>query len=139
MNRLLIFHIHETSGNEVRMAPSAYYVDAEYDKVAVRVYAEKAPTRDAKFDIFDDGVSIFNNQTDRSWDKTTGVETTKADATEVLLPYGENSEEIAEDFNDNTIEKGSWVYCNLVDAGGGGNFTVQLELHQVSEDEEGED
>ncbi len=54
MNRLLVFHYHETSGNEVRMAPSAYYMDAEYDKVSVRIYAEDAPTRDAKINIFDD-------------------------------------------------------------------------------------
>lgn len=139
MNRLLIFHIHETSGNEARMAPSGYYIDGEYDKVGVRLYAEKAPLRDAKFDIFDDGVSIFSNQTHRTWNRTTGVETTKADVTAVGLPAGENAEEIAEDFNDTPIEEGSWVYCNMVDAGGGRNFTVQLELHQVSEDEEGDD
>ncbi|KKL95081.1 hypothetical protein LCGC14_1858220, partial [marine sediment metagenome] len=50
-----------------------------------------------------------------------------------------NSDTLAEDFNNIPIEKGSWVHCNMVSAGGGKNFTVQLELHQVSEDEEGED
>ncbi len=138
MNRLLVFHYHETSGNEVRMAPSAYYMDAEYDKVSVRIYAEDAPTRDAKINIFDDGVSIFSNRTNRAWNRTTGVEITGADAYEAILPANQNSEEIAEDFNEDVIGEGSWVWCNLVDDGGGKNFTVQLELHQVSEDEIGE-
>ena len=138
MNRIYTFHIHETSGNEIRMAPSAYYMDAEYDKVAVRIYAEKAPTRDAKINIFDDGVSIFSNRTNRAWNRTTGVEITGADAYEAILPANQNSEEIAEDFNEDVIEEGSWVWCNLVDAGEGKNFTVQLELHQVSKDETGE-
>ena len=72
-------------------------------------------------------------------DRTTGVITPGTPDTTVGLPAGENLEEIAENFNDNTIEKGSLVYCNLVDAGGGRNFTVQLELRQVSEDDEQDD
>lgn len=139
MNRLLIFHVHETSGNQVRMAPSGYYMDGEYDKVGVRIYAENAPIRDAKIDIFDDGVSIFSNRTNRAWNRTTGVEITGDATTEAILPVNQNSEEIAEDFTSEPIAEGSWVYCDLVDAGGGKNFTVQLELHQVSEDETGED
>ena len=134
-----MFHIHGTSGNEVRMAPSAYYMDAEYDKVAVRIYSEDAPLRDAKFNIYNDGVSIFSNRTNKAYNVTTGVDITGADVYEAILPAGQNSEEIAEDFNDSVIAEGSWVWCDLVDAGGGNNFTVQLELHQVSEDEEGED
>ena len=139
MNRLLIFHYHDTAGNSVRMAPSAYYMDGEYDKVAVRIYAATAPFREAKVDIFDDGVSIFTNQSSRMYHKVTGVDITPADATEVTLAAGENLEENAEDFTDTPIEVGSCIYCNLVDAGGGKDFTVQLELHQVSEDEEGDD
>ena len=138
MNRLLVFHYHGTSVNEVRMAPSGYYIDGEYEKIAVRVYAREAPIRDAKIGIFDDGVSIFSNRTPlETGDPATGVQTVVL-STEAVLAAGENSEEIAEDFNDNIIEDGSWVYCNLVDAGGGSDFTVQLELHQVSEGE-GED
>ncbi len=134
MNRILRFHCHETSGNTVRLAPSAYYMDADYDKVAVRLYAEKAPLRDAKFNIYDDGVSIFSNQTFKKYNYSSGVDETGADKYEVSLPKGQNSEEIAETFNSTQIEEGSWVWCNMVDAGDGKNFTVQLELHQVSED-----
>lgn len=139
MNRLLVFHYHETAGSNTRMGPSAYYMDVEYDKVAVRIYAESAPTVDAKIDIFDDGVSIFNNRTNRALNATTGVDITGAAATEAILPSGQNSEEMAEDFTDAVIEEGSWVYCNLVDSGGGKNFTVQLELSPVSEGESGDD
>jgi len=138
MNRLLIFHLHDTSGNEARMAPSAYFMDAEYDKVSVRIYAATAPVRDAKINIYDDGVSIFSNRTNRAYSPTSGADITGDDIYEAVLSAGQNSEDIAEDFNSNLIEEGSWVYCNLVDAGGGRDFTVQLELHQVSEDETGE-
>jgi len=139
VNRLLVFHYHETSGNEVRMAPSAYYMDGEYNKVSVRIYAENAPVRDAKIDIFDDGVSIFNDRSNRAFNFATGVVIPKTAETYAVLAVGQNSEDVAEDFNDTLIAKESWVYCNLVDAGGGKNFTVQLELHQVSEDETGDD
>jgi len=139
MNRLLIFHFHDTSANEARMAPSAYYMDAEYGKVSVRIYAGTAPLRDAKINIYDDGTSIFSNRTSRAVHATTGADITGADAYEAILAAGQSSEEVAEDFNDTVIDEGSWVYCNLVDSGGGRDFTVQLELHQTSEDETGDD
>ena len=138
MNRILIFHYHDTAGNEKRMAP-AYYMDAEYDKVAVRIYAETAPLRDAIFNIYNDGVSIFSNRTSRAWDISTGEEITGAADTNVCLAAGDNSDEMADDFNNITIEEGSFVYCNLIDTGGGKNFTVQLELSPLSEGESGED
>ena len=119
MNRLLTFHYPDPIGSTVRMHPSTYYVEGDFDKVAVRIYAENAPLREAKVDIYDDGVSIFN---------------THKGGTYVTLAAEQNSEEAAESFNDNLLEKGSWVYCNLVDTGGGSNFTVQLELSPVSED-----
>lgn len=134
MNRILSFHHHGTSGNEVRMAP-AYYIEAEYDKVAVRIYAEEALLWDAKFDIFNDGISIFNNKTSKTSDIDTGRDTTGDDDTTINLSKGANSDELAENFTKTLIAKDSWVYCNLIDAGGGKNFTVQLELRQTSEDE----
>ncbi len=136
MNRILVFHHHESAGNAIRMAPSAYFMDSEYEKVAVRIYAERAPDRDAKFDILADGVSIFNNRANKAIHPTSGVDITGDAATEAILTAGQNSEELAGDFNASTIEKGSWVSCNLVDAGGGSNFTVQLELQHLSEEEE---
>ena len=116
MNRILVFHYHEWAGSLTRMAPSAYYIEADYEKVAVRIYAEDAPIRDAKIDIFDDGASIFN---------------THSAGTYVTLAAEQNGEEAAESFNDNLIEEGSWLYCELKDAGGGSNITVQLELKSL--------
>ncbi len=138
MNRILAFHYHEPVGNQVRMAPSAYYIEADYEKVAVRVYAEVVPVSDAEFDIFDDGVSIFNNRA-AVHTSITGIVTRETAKTTVVLTKGQNSEEIADDFNNSIIEKGSWVSCDAIHGGGGRNFTVQLELSQVSEDEEPED
>jgi len=132
MNRFLTFHIHGTSGNEARMAPSAYYLEADCSLSAVRIYAEDAPVRDAHFDIFDDGTTIFINSASTSYDRTSGVRTVGTALTTAVLSAGENAAEIAGDFVQETIESDSWVYCNLVDAGGGRNFTVQLELAELT-------
>ena len=138
MNRILTWHQKEAVGNETRIGPT-YYIEADYIKVAVRIYVVTAPTRDAKIDIFDDGVSIFNSRRYDSIDLTSGIRTVFTNETSVILVKGENADEIADDFSTKSIEEGSWVYCNLVDAGGGKDFTVQLELHQVSEDDEVDD
>lgn len=139
MNRFLIFHHHGYAGNQTRMAPSAYYMDAEHEKVAVRIYAEDAPLEDATFDIFDDGTSIFSNRTTRAVNATTGADITGVADTNAVLSKGKNSEEIADDFNNTVIAEGSWVYCNVMNGGGGKNFMVQLELAPLSEGETGED
>ena len=138
MDRILTFHTHAFVGNQARMSPSAYYIEADYVKSAVRIYAEEAPVRDAEFDIYDDGVSIFNNRAAVHTD-VYGIITRDAAKTTAVLAENQHSEDIADDFNDTPIEKGSWVSCDAVNGGGGRNFTVQLELHQMSEDEEGED
>lgn len=135
MNRILTFHLHDTAGNTTRMSPSAYYIEGAYEPVAVRIYAEQAPTSEATFDIFDDGVSIFSNKVTRSWNRTTGVEITGQADTTIGLAPGQQSEELAENFNGDSIDQGSWVSCNLVTGGGGKNFTVQLDLLPVSEEE----
>lgn len=126
--RYLVFHRTEPLGNEVRMSPSGYYMEHSYTPVAVRIYAEVAPLVDALVDIFDDGVSIFNNRTTRMFNLTTGVNQTGAAVTAVSLSAGTNSEENAEDFATGLIEEGSWVYATLM-CGGGKNFSVQLELY----------
>lgn len=127
MLRVLTFHYHGTTGNEERMLPT-YYIEANYTPVAVRIYAEIAPSRDALVDIYDDGVSIFNNRTPRDHHPTTGRDETGATVTAATLGKGLHTEEYAEDFATITIDEGSWVHCNLVDAGSGRNFTVQFEL-----------
>ena len=139
MNRLLTFHTEGTAGNEHRIGPT-YYMDAAYEKVAVRIYAEHAPTSDAKVDIFDDGVSIFSSKVSTQIGVTNGVRTLVDDTTAIVLDAGANSDTAADNFNDTQITAGSWLHCNLITGGGGRNFTVQLELSQVGDftDEEEE-
>lgn len=133
MLRILTFHYHDTTVGEKRMLPT-YYIEADYTPVAVRIYAETAPsTGDAKIDIYDDGVSIFNNRTPRDYHPTTYKEETGVAVTAAVLGNGLNSEEYAEDFATITIDNGSWVHCNLVDAAAGKNFTVQFELFTDAE------
>lgn len=134
MNLILTFHTHRDAGDKARMSPSAYFMDTDYVPVAVRIYAEIAPLRDAKFDIFDDGVSIFSNKVNRAWNLATGVEITGTADTTVGLAPNQSCEEMAEVFTGDTISEDSWIYCNLVDAGGGENFTVQLELSPLTEE-----
>ncbi len=126
MNKFLTFHIHERAGNRTRMSPSAYYIDADYDKVAVRIYAEKAPVNDAEFDIYDDGVSIFSNRTPVVYNLTSGVDETGVSVTYMVLPAGETTDEMADDFTEDAIAEGSWVYCDIISGGDGRNLTVQL-------------
>lgn len=132
MNRILTFHSKDSVGNDSRLGPT-YYIEADYEPVAVRIYAETAPLRDAKFDVFDDGVSIFNNRTPKDFELNTGKNITGAVVTATVLSENQNSEEYAEDFTNTPIEEGSWVYCDLVDSGGGKNFTVHLEMKEISE------
>ena len=140
MQRILTFHGKESLAGSPRLG-ATYYIEADYTPIAVRIYAKDAPTADAKIDIYDDGVSIFDNRTPRKLDQATGIVTIGTAVTSAILPKDQNSEEYAEDFDDETmdiIEQGSWVYCNLVDTGNGNNFTVHLELERASEDSEPE-
>lgn len=133
--RILTFHDKDVGSSGTRLGPT-YYMEADYAKVAVRINAEFPPFRSAKIDIFDDGVSIFSNRTALDINPATGQIQSGPDATEAVLDVGASSDTSAEDFNNNIIEQGSWIYCNLVDAGSGKNFTVHLELERLSEDGE---
>lgn len=137
MRRILIFHGKEPVGNEVRLG-ATYHLDADYEPVAVRIYAGSAPEADAKIDIFANGVSVFADNASKTRSAATGYNT-PTPVTTATLNAGENGEPYAEDFAIDEIAKGSWIYCNLVDTGGGENFTVQFELNQLSEDTESED
>jgi len=41
-DRILTWHRHKIDGDETRIGPT-YYMDAEYEPLAVRIYAETAP------------------------------------------------------------------------------------------------
>lgn len=130
--RILSFHHKDAIGNETRMQPT-YYIEANYTPVVVRIHAEVAPSRDAKVDIYDDDVTIFNNRTPLDINPSTGRNQSGAAVTAQVLCAGQNKEELAGDFATDLIEEGSWVHCNIVDSGGGKNFSVHLELQSLEE------
>ena len=131
--RFLTFHKTEPAGNEIRMSPSAYFIERNYTPIAVRIYAEKAPLVDAFVDIFVGGVSIFNDRTPTQYELSTGIDITGEALTAGCIGAGQTSENYAEDFALETIAKDSWVYATI-QCGGGRNFSVQFEIY--SEDEE---
>lgn len=116
-DRVLTWHREGVSADNVRIGPT-YYLEAEYEPVAVRIHAENAPSDDAAvFDIKADGVSIFNST--------------------IALAKGQTTDEAADDFKAGLIlSVGSWLHCQLLSTSGGRNFTIQLELERVSEPEE---
>ena len=138
-NKVLVWSVHRCDGNPTVMLPS-HYIESDVAPLAVRIYAVTAPDYDeAKFEIYDDGVSIMG---DRNYSYSTYIANTAnppAASRDIFLGKGENSEEMAEDFNDNTIEVGSWMTCVLTQDGGGRDFTVVLELENLSESDEESD
>ena len=133
MDRVISFHSHY-DGGRLTIGP-AFYADTDYEKVAVRVYAGKAPTSTpARFDIYDDGVSIFNERGFNRAHITTGVISTDGAGTYQILNVGETSDETIEDFTRDTIEKGSWVTCEVTEESAGKHFTIQLELRSADEE-----
>ncbi len=130
--RTLTWNALTDGGNKLSIG-ATYYIDAEYEPVAVRIYAEQAPdVEDAEFNIYDDGVTIFADRSSPTFYITGGVETEADPVTNIVLSKGENSNDAAQDFKESLeLEKGSWISCNLIKDGGGRNFSVHLELTKV--------
>lgn len=129
MNRILTFHDPEKQ-SDGRFG-AAYYVESDFAPIAVRLHAENAPhLADAEFEILKDGVSIMNNR-DKLQRDIYGAITSNTTTTTVVLTKGTSTAEVADDFIDQTIESDGWITCELVNPGGGKNFTVQVELEQI--------
>lgn len=135
-DRTLVWTIEKSEGNPTHMMP-AYYMEAEYEPVAVRIYAHTAPVTSATFEIYDDGVSIMN---DSAWNYAAYRANTQAysEVRTIELPAGANSDEMAEDFSETPIEAGSWVTCSLTNDGGARKITVLMDLERISEGNEDE-
>lgn len=139
---LSTFISNSSSLNGKRMGPT-YYMEDDYEPAAVRIYSDRVLTeKDAEVDIKDDGVSIFAN---RASTFTTSsalkgpIGRSDPSRTTAVLPSGDAAEVDAEDFNNNPIEKGSWVYCEVVEMYGAEDLTVHLELSRISERDEPEE
>ena len=133
-DRVLVWHQEDVVGDGARIGPT-YYIEEDYEAVAVRIYAEKAaPDGDIEVDIFDDGVSIFPNtaptllHTESTWLKPP-LEVKPA-KTSVSLAKGTNESELV-DNDPKSIDKGSWLHCEVTQSNGGRNITVSLELARI--------
>ena len=91
----------------------AFYAERDYEPTNIRLYARNAPSGTCKVDIRDDGVSIL--------------------ADYAKLEGSDNLEEDAEDFPaiHPLIEKGSIITCHIIETGGAGDVSVQLELESA--------
>lgn len=128
-DRVLTWFIRDSS--DLAWLPR-YYADADYEKVALRVYATKPPvTGDLKIDIQADGVSIFANTPTLTFG-TQGQRTTTPTETDVLNK-GDTSEDDADDFNGSVIEENTWVTCVVASLAGAKGVTISLELDKVGE------
>lgn len=134
MNRILTFHYEGVKASGDRIG-SAYYLEGDYIPVAVRIHAETAPDiEDAEFEILKDGVSIMNNRNSIRYNSTTGLVTANTTSTTAVLAKGESTEIDADDFKDGEIGD-CWMTCKLSKDGGGRNFTIQLELEEISDED----
>ena len=116
----------------------AYYLDNEYDPVAVRIYADSPPGGvDVTFDIFADGVSLFNDQDADTSDLTANYQHKHIANTKISLDAQDSVELMAENFTEGLVlEAESWITCKMYSDGGAKNITIILELDQVSESDE---
>ena len=131
---ILTWHDSEQQGDG-QFGP-AYYISVPVSKFAVRIHAETAPmVDDATFEILDDGASIMSDRASTTVSDTVPDVAGTAITTAVLLKDATTAE-LAGHFNDTDIEPGSWITCELVNNGGGKNFTIQVELLEQSDEVE---
>jgi len=130
---VLTWHEPGIVGNE--RIGAAFYMDADYEPVAVRLQAEKASSDgELEIDIYKDGVSIFTNTAaDFAVAPTTKGPTVTSDTekTSISLAVGQTHEELIANFKDENLEEGSWITCKVIDLRGGENISVQLELNKI--------
>jgi hypothetical protein len=133
---ILTFHTQSLPGgkNGGSVMLPAYYLVGDYEVNSVHIHASTAPKRDAQFRLLADGVSIIENRTVRTWNPTTGVETTGADRDYVELSADKESEEYLDNFDVKTIS--GWITCNCKDSGDGKDFTVVLDVSPLDEAQE---
>jgi hypothetical protein len=95
----------------------AFYAESDYTPTNIRLYSKNAPGVACQVDIKDDGVSILENYAELAGEETL--------------------EDVAGNFLDTVIEAGSVITCHIIQSGGVGSLSVQLEMetHDDFEDE----
>lgn len=130
-DRILLWHIR--SHDDLSSLPR-FFMDADYEKVALRVYADTAPvTDDLAVDIQADGVSIFNNLPTNTF--TTLGHRITIPTTTPILNKGENEETEIQDLNGELIPNSSWVTLVLSELQGAKGITIQLELNRIDQED----
>jgi hypothetical protein len=133
--RILTWHYSEPN-----QPLPAFYADEDYEKVAVRIYAEVAPNAgDFEVDIFDDGVSIFSNRAATFNDTNKNDSYSDPADTKVAMHKGDTAEVDAENFTSDLIDEGSWLTCVVYGTGGAKNVTIHLELNRFDDTDDAAD
>ena len=116
----------------------AYYLESDYEPVAVRVYAESSPkVNEAKFDIMADGVSIFADNTEVVNSPDINYQIQHIPDTSIELAASESDDLMADNFKEGlSLESGSWITCKVTNDSGARNVSIQFELNALSESDE---
>lgn len=136
-DRILVWSVERYPGRSELMP--AYYLDEDYEPVAIRIYAEEAPrAADATFDILCDGASILADKGRNLTDLASGKITDNSGQTTVELCRGETSEVNLDegDFSMDTLSEGSWITARCYADGAGRFFTLVLELEIVHDNDD---
>lgn len=132
MNRILNWNALSDGGNNYNLG--SFYIGEDSIPAAARIHAEISPdVEDAEFDIKCNGVSIFPARNRNIYYPNGGVQTKRDGETTVSLSKGSNSEDIIDAFAEDALVKDTWITCNLINDGGGRNFSIQLEIASVEE------
>lgn len=89
-----------------------YYAEQGYNLENLRLYSADAPSKSCKVDIRNNGVSVLSNYAE--------------------LSGRETLEELAGNFKSPSIDEGSVITCHIIEAGGVGSLSIQLEMDSLN-------
>ena len=92
-----------------------YYAEQGYNLEHLRLYSADAPSKSCKVDIRNNGVSVLSNHAE--------------------LAGRETLEELAGNFKSPSVDEGSVITCHIIEAGGVGSLSIQLEMDSLDQEE----